>query len=492
MINIPVWLKPYVLFAARAFLALPFLACTAYGSVKETPLLEDAVVSVAETAGKPVVSISSEHTEGFKRRSGEYFNAPLDEDPFGEYNYFLRRFFEEESQPQIKRLGLGSGIIISADGKILTNAHVVEGADRITVTLYDGREFSAEIKGIDRRSDLAVIKISASRLPVARLGDSSNLKIGQWIVAIGNPFGYAVENPEPAVTAGVVSALHRSFKHEMFGDRDFADLIQTDAAINPGSSGGPLVNLKGEVIGVNVAIFSTSGGYQGMGFAIPANNAKRVVDRLAAGKKVSYGWLGVVVQDLDEPLAKYFGLADPAGALVIRATAAGPAEKAGIKERDIIRSVDGKPVNNVSGLLSAVGKIEPGRKVKVVVVREKKLLLLDAVITERPEDARQAAASSNAGAAALEPAPEKWRGIIAGNLTPEAARRLGSAQDRGVVITEVVTASPADEAGLVPGDVIAEINKTQVADMAGYKKMAGSAKGECLIRTQRGYFLLKE
>ncbi len=465
-----------------------FLAVTTRLSIAEDLRMEDAVISVAATAGKPVVSISSEHTQKLKSRKRIYFSAPLGNAPFNNYDFF-RKFFDEIPDAEFKRLGLGSGAIIDPNGYILTNSHVVEGADKITVTLSDGREFNAEVKGIDQRSDLAVIKINASGLPTAKLGDSDTLKIGQWVVAIGNPFGYAMQNPEPTVTAGVISALHRSLRKGLFGDRDFNDLIQTDAAINPGNSGGTLVNLKGEVVGINVAIFSTTGGYQGMGFAIPINNAKRILEWLIAGKKVVYGWLGITVQDLNDDLAKYFGLPDINGALVIKLLDNGPAANAGMKERDVIRTVDGQPVNSVKDLLNIVSKIEVGRKVKIVIVREKKILTLNAAIGERPEDT--GIVSSAAGGTA-ENIPEKWRGIGAGELTPEIAQRLEIEESKGVVILEITPGSASENAGLSIGDIILEINKAPITNVSEYKNLIKSLKGNCLVRTQRGYFLVKD
>jgi len=283
--------------------------------------MEDAIINVANTTGKSVVSVSTEHTTKVGGTKRYYFGSPFGESPFGEDDFFRRffnDFFGEMPEREYKQLGLGSGVIIDPEGYILTNEHVIGGADKITVTLSDGRELKGEIKGVDQRSDLAIIKINARNLPVATLGDSSNLKIGQWVVAIGNPFGFALQNSEPTVTAGVISALHRSLGRGLSQDKDYNDLIQTDAAINPGNSGGPLVNLKGEVVGINVAIFSTSGGYQGIGFAIPVNNAKRVISRLIEGKKILYGWLGVTVQDLTDDLIKHFGLPDKNGALVAK------------------------------------------------------------------------------------------------------------------------------------------------------------------------------
>jgi len=457
-----------------------------YSAAQEASL-ESAVTGVAGTAGRAVVSIGTEHTAKMPGMRRYYFRSPGGESPFrGEndpFSRFFEDFFGELPQREFKQSGLGSGVIIDAEGYILTNEHVIREADKITVTLPDGREFKGEIKGQDSRSDLAVIKVSAHNLPVAALGDSDNLKIGQWAVAIGNPFGFAMQNPEPTVTAGVISALHRSLGRVISRDRDYNDLIQTDAAINPGNSGGPLVNLKGEVVGINVAIFSTTGGYQGLGFAIPINNAKRIIAQLKEGKKILYGWLGVTVQDLNEDLAKHFGLSDKNGALVSKVLESSPAQKAGMKEGDVIRQADNKAVNNVRDLLSVVGKIEVGKKVKISVIRDKKELVLEAQVGERPQDLEEKAAQEPEG---------QWRGLSVEELTAEKAGRFKTEEKKGVLVTGVAAASAADQAGIIPGDVILEINKQAIKNLADYQKAIKDAKGNVLVRTARGYFIIKE
>jgi serine protease Do len=384
---------------------------------------------------------------------------------------------------EYKQMGLGSGVIIDQDGYILTNEHVISDADKITVTLSDGRTFKGEIKGRDTRSDLAIIKIDARNLLVSSLGNSDDLKIGQWVLAIGNPFGFALQNPEPTVTVGVISALHRSLGRISARDRDYSDLIQTDAAINPGNSGGPLVNLKGEVVGINVAIFSTSGGYEGVGFAIPVNNAKRIISKLKEGKKILYGWLGVTVQDLTDDLAKYFGLPDKNGVLVAKVLENGPAQKAGMKESDVIKQFDNKPVNNVKELLSAVAKAEVGRKIKIAVVRDKKELTLEVQIGARPENLEEETASVVS--------TENWRGLEVEEIGPENAQRFRLEEKKGVVVVDVGPDTPADEAGMIAGDVILEINKQTVANISDYEKVTKGLKGNALIKTSRGYFLVK-
>ncbi len=463
------------------------------------PGMEDAIINVANTAGKAVVSIGTEHTAKIKSLGKRriYFNGrPFNgESPFGgDEDDPFRRFFDDFMgdipDREFKRMGLGSGVIIDPQGYILTNEHVINDADKIKVTLSDGREFKGEVKERDPRSDLAVIKINANNLPVATLGDSDNLKIGQWVVAIGNPFGFALQNPEPTVTVGVISALHRSLGRVMSRDRDYNNLIQTDAAINPGNSGGPLVNLKGEIVGINVAIFSTSGGYQGVGFAIPANNAKRIVSRLIEGKKISYGWMGITVQDLNDDLSKYFGLADKNGVLVAKVLEDGPAAKAGMKESDVIKQFDNKPVNSVKDLLNVVGSAEVGRKVKVMVIRDKKPVALDATVGERPEDTDEII-SNEEGDEKGKPAAV-WRGISVEDLGAEKIKRFKTEEKQGVVVIEVEPNSPADEAGVMPGDVIVSINKQPVKNASDYEKITKGLKGDALVRTARGYYLVKE
>ncbi len=453
--------------------------------------LEYAVVKVAETSGKAVVSISTEHTAKAGGIRRYYYNSPFGgQSPFGDddpFRKFFDDFFGEMPEREYKRVGLGSGVIIDPQGYILTNEHVINGADKIKVTLSDGREFKAEVKGQDPRADLAVVKIDARDLPVARLGDSDGVKIGQWVVAIGNPFGFALQNPEPTVTAGVVSALHRSLGRTADRNKDMSDLIQTDAAINPGNSGGPLVNLRGEVIGINVAIFSTSGGYQGIGFAIPVNNAKRIISRLIEGKEITYGWLGVSVQDLNDDLARYFGVTDKKGALVANVLADGPAEKAGMKKSDVIVSFDNKPVENVRGLLSLVGKEEVGRKIKVTVLRDKREQNLDIMIGARPQNVEET------GIPEAEKPSGSWRGIQVQSIQPDSKRRYKIPEDEGVVVVDVEPESPADEAGISPGDVILEINKQKVRTPADYQRItAGLKSGDALVVTSRGYVVIKD
>lgn len=327
--------------------------------------LEDEFVRVAKSVGAAVVSISALHTQ----RVGGRRYLPF-EDEF--FNDFFREFFGELPEREFKQYGLGSGVIVEPSGYILTNEHVVADADELLVTLADGREFKGKIRGSDPRSDLAIIKIDTSGLPSAKFGDSDKVRIGQWAIAIGNPFGFAMSTPQPTVTVGVVSATNRSLPRTGRRDRDYSGLIQTDAAINPGNSGGPLVNINGEIIGMNVAIYSTSGGYQGIGFAIPSNTAKSVTSDLMKGKRVVYGWLGVNIQQTEE------------GILIAGLVVNAPASNAGLKEGDIIKSLNGEPAPDVGFFVNKIGHISVGSKVKLGILRAGKEMMFTVEIGERP------------------------------------------------------------------------------------------------------------
>ena len=452
-------------------------------SIKTAPgtgfAMEDAVINVANTVGKAVVSISTEHTAKVGPGVKFYFRGPSG-GTSPEEDELLRRFFDQffggAPEREYRQMGLGSGVIVDSKGYILTNEHVISGADKIKVTLPDGREFAGEVVGKDTRSDLAIVKINAQNLPAVILGNSDNLKIGEWVVAIGNPFGFAMPNPEPTVTVGVISASHRSLGRIASVDRDYNNLIQTDAAINPGNSGGPLVNLKGEVIGINVAIISSTGGYQGIGFAIPINNAKKIMASLKEGKKILYGWLGVTVQDLTDDLAQQFGLSEAKGVLIADVMDNSPAQKAGLQAGDIIIELDNQTINNVREVLDIVSSLEVGKTIDIEIMRDKKKISLEATIGERPE------APENITYAPKE-SNVKWRGLTVQELDPAT---------EGVVIVNVESMSPADEAGLMPADVIVEINKQPIRNLADYNKVTGTINKESVLaRTLRGYFVIK-
>jgi serine protease Do len=450
--------------------------------------LEQAFMHVAQNAGPAVVSISTEQIEQVQRYFRVHpFFGPQGQEPFEE---FFREFFGEVPSQgpsqEFRRFGLGSGVIIDEDGLILTNEHVVAEADKITVTLADGREFSGEVKGKDPRSDLAIVKIDAKKLPAARLGDSGDLRTGQWAIALGNPFGMVgpagseALGTEPTLTVGVISALHRRLPR-VRADRDYSDLIQTDAAINPGNSGGPLLNLHGEVIGINVAILTSSRGFEGVGFAIPIDRAKEVLQALIEGRRVLYGWLGVQIQDITPDVGDYYGLEDRQGVLVYQVLPEGPAQRAGLQDGDIIKAFAGEPVHNARELVAGVGRAKVGDKAPVEILREGKRMTVEVQVGERPGESDEAIGAG-----------EAWRGLQVAEVSPELAERFGvEAGTPGVLITEVAPDSPAAEARLQPGDLINEINRLPIQSLSAYRQAIAKVQGNALVRTTRGYVVVK-
>jgi len=445
--------------------------------------VENVVSNVAEKAGQAVVSISTARTakiNHYARSFGDDF-----------FDQFLQDFFYEHTPQRLyKRVGLGSGVIINSDGYILTNEHVISGAEKITVTLPDGRSFRAKIKGSDYRLDLAVIKIEAENLPYVELGSSGNLKTGQWVIAVGNPFGFAVASPKPTVTFGIVSALQRKLPNSVKRNRDYSGLIQTDAAINPGNSGGPLLNIKGEIIGINVAIFSTSGGSDGIGFAIPIDAAKSVLEKLTKGEKILYGWLGIGVQDLNPALANYFGLKKARGVLVVKIAPDSPAQKAGFKEQDIIVKFNNQKVLNTIGFVHKVQNSDVGDKINVKVSRNNILRNLKVKIgkmTESPE-IKQPQSKPVEPLLSVE---QKWRGMTVFEISNLIAQRYGITKTSGVIVTKVASGSPAQEAGIVSGDIISQIESTVIRNINDYIESVNRAMGNVLVKSNRGYFILK-
>ena len=451
----------------------------------EAVTLQDSFVKVSKDVGPAVVSISTEHTEKYHTR---YY-------PFAQFqDDFFNDFFVEGPERELKKTGLGSGVIIDKEGYILTNEHVIHGADRMLVTLPDGREFEGKITGSDEYSDLAVIKIEPKgELPFAKLGNSDSVQIGYWAIAIGNPFAFAVKSPEPTVTVGVISALHRSLPRTDKRTREYSDLMQTDAAINPGNSGGPLVNINGEVIGINVAIFTISGGSEGIGFAIPVNTAKKIMDDLVQGRRVLYGWIGVIIQDLDPNLAGYFGLQNKNGVLISRIVEDSPAYKAGLKPGDVIVSIDSEPVRNTQDLVRQLLKKQIGEVVGLGVVRNGRIYSAKVQVDSRPEDkAPVASQKKTVNAPAKQAEIKTWRGLEVTDVAPDMAQRFKINMDAGVVVLRVSPTSTAEQAGIRPGDVIYEINRTQIKNTKDYYNAISNVSGDVLIGTYRGYVVLKE
>jgi len=422
--------------------------------------LSEAFRGAAERVKPAVVAIGTSQT----------VNVPTM--PFGGApDDFLRRFFGmgpdegggggEGPTRKFQRQGLGSGVIVDSDGYILTNNHVIAGAEEITAHLADGREFKATVIGADPPTDIAVIKITAENLPVAVLGDSGQSQVGDWVLAIGAPFGL-----EQTVTAGIISATGR----RNVGIATYESFLQTDAAINPGNSGGPLINLRGEVIGINTAIASRSGGYMGIGFAVPSNMTKEVLKQIRATGHVTRGWLGVAIQRITPDIAKSMNLKTQEGALVSQVMEDGPAAKAGLKTGDVIVEYAGKAVKGPSELQEAVALTAPGAKVDVVVLREGKRETLKATVQKRTEQEVEETAGQPPG-----PTELKELGIEVSNLTAETARRLGYKVGQGVLITGVDPAGLGAMKGLKPGMLILMAANRKVANVAELKDTLAKA-----------------
>ncbi|HPI91746.1 MAG TPA: DegQ family serine endoprotease [Deltaproteobacteria bacterium] len=425
-----------------------------------------AFASVARQASPAVVFIKVEKTV-----TGSPY-TPFNDD-------FFRRFFGEPmpGQPQNphqqKRMvqGQGSGFIITPDGYILTNNHVVGDADKVLVKLLDGREFTAKTIGTDPPTDVAVIKIDAKNLPVLPLGDSSKVEVGEWVLALGNPFGLS-----HTLTAGIVSATGRNH----VGISDYEDFIQTDAAINPGNSGGPLINLEGKVIGINTAIYSQSGGYMGIGFAIPVNMAKDIYDQLVKQGNVTRGYLGVMIQELTPEIAKSFGLKEASGVLVSDIMPGTPAEKAGLKQGDIIIRFNGEQVDTVAPFRNRVALMAPGTKADLTVIRDGRQRNLTVKIEKMPASQQVAAAAS--GPHALD-----TLGLSVVTLTKDMAEKYGYKGEKGLLVTDVDPASAAARAGIKPGMLIQEVNRKRVDDIGEFKKaVAGKESMLLLVKDRSG------
>ncbi|RNC68131.1 MAG: DegQ family serine endoprotease [Desulfuromonadales bacterium] len=441
---------------SQRFLAtLAIAACLALLAVGDAPakVLAPDFVALAEKLKPTVVNISTSKNPA-PRRPQRRSPSP---DPFQD---FFERFFEDSPRRSQRERSLGSGFIISDQGFIITNNHVVAGADEIKVRLSDGREFKAELKGADEKLDLALIKIdSKDQLPVAVLGNSDEIKVGEWVMAIGNPFGLA-----QTVTAGIVSATGR-----VIGSGPYDDFIQTDASINPGNSGGPLFSAEGKVIGINTAIVA---GGQGIGFAIPVNMAKEVIPQLEEKGKVIRGWLGVTVQPITPDLARSFGLEGEKGALIADAVKDGPAAKAGLKSGDIVLEFDGKKIREMNELPRAVAATPIGKAVTLKILRDGKPQDVSVTIGRLAES----------GDEADQKAADDKMGLTVKVLNKELASRMGLKETQGVVVTGVKSGSAAEEGGILPGDIIREIAGRTVSSVEEYDRAVRTLKKGDVVR----------
>ena len=412
-----------------------------------------AVVNISTTQ-KPKPKVGNNVPRG-GRIPGIPEGTPFDE--------LFRRFFDQgpNSEPDEGR-SLGSGFIISKDGYILTNNHVVDGADEIIVRLSDRRELLAEVVGSDKRSDVALLKVKANDLPVVKIGDSKKLKVGEWVLAIGSPFDF-----DHTVTAGIVSALGRNLPNE-----NYVPFIQTDVAINPGNSGGPLFNLDGEVVGINSQIYSRTGGFMGLSFTIPIDLAMDVVDQLKSGGHVTRGWLGVLIQDVTRELAQSFGMDKPEGALVSQVLPGSPAEKAKLKVGDVIVEFNGRNVPTSAALPPMVGVTPINKPVKVKVIRDGKPQILSVTIGELPaeEELANAGDSGNHKGTGIEDSRLK---LEIDSLTDDQRQELGLSDKQGVLVIQVGD-GPAREAGIREGDVVMMINNVKIADTKQYSDVVAA------------------
>jgi serine protease Do len=406
-----------------------------------------AVVNISTTQRRTIPADRPRMPRGF-----EMPDLPEDS-PFRE---FFRRFFGEGEIEEFDAQSLGSGFIISQDGFIISNNHVVRNADEVIVRLSDRREYKAKVVGTDEPSDVALLKIDAEGLPAVRLGTGYELKVGEWVLAIGSPFGF-----DHSVTAGIVSAKGRSLPRE-----NYVPFIQTDVAINPGNSGGPLFNLQGEVVGVNSQIFSRTGGFMGLSFAIPIDVAMDVADQLRDKGRVSRGWLGVLIQDVTRELAESFGMAKPEGALVAKVLEGSPAERAGFEVGDILLSFDEHSIERSSDLPPIVGRTRVGREVAVELLRGGQSIALKVTTDELPaDDELQVAAAGTP-----DDVEETKLGLVVRDMTDEERASVDPAE-QGVVVSRVST-GPAERAGIRTGDLILMLNNQKVANSDDFERLA--------------------
>ena len=432
---------------------------------------------LVEDNNASIVNIST-----IRKANGKGNGRQLPDMPNDELNEFLKKFFGDrglenpEEKSSKKSHSLGSGFIYSSDGYIITNHHVIADADQIIVKLNDKRELDAKLIGSDMSSDIAVLKIKAKNLKPVKIGSSADLKVGQWVLAIGSPFGF-----ESTVTAGIVSAIGRNLPND-----NYVPFIQTDVAINPGNSGGPLFNLKGEVVGINAQIFSRSGGFMGLSFAIPMDVASNVIKQLKESGKVSRGWLGVYIQEVTNNLAKSFGMKKPTGALISKIISDGPAAKSDLKVGDIILKFDGKKIITSSALPPIVGNTKVGKNVYIVILRNGIKKTIKFKVQELP--AKTVVSSNNKKNP--KPITKKILGMTVSNLTSEDKNNLGDSINKYGIIVNEVSSNPAYEAGLLKNDVIYQISGRNILNINQFESIVRSMKkgdfASLLVRRSQG------
>lgn len=423
---------------------------------------ENQFVEIAKRVKPTVVTITSQKVIKVRQPWADFFN----DDPF------FRRFFQVpgDGEQEYMERGLGSGVIVDPKGHILTNYHVIQDSDEINV-IIDKVEHSAEIVGTDPATDLAVIRVDKRDLPAAILGDSDKLEVGEWVLAVGSPFDIRLEH---TVTAGIVSAKGRSGLG-LGGDLNYQNFIQTDAAINPGNSGGALVNLRGELVGINTAIISSGqGGHAGIGFAIPINLAKNVMDQLIEHGKVVRGWLGVGIQSVNAEVAESLGMKEIVGALVSQVMKESPAEKAGLQEYDVIKEVDGKRIEDAQELTNLIASYQPSTEINIEILRDGKMKSMSVKLDEWPESNSETPRTS-------QPDVLGRLSLKVSDLTKSLQRRFRYEGEEGVFITHVQSGSQADEINLQPGDLIIEVNRKRVKSVHDLDKILTNVQAEDIV-----------
>ena len=473
------WMKnqihtPKIVFwIAAVFLMTAINAGMVSAATNNTLMVPMNISELANKVRPAVVNIRTVKTVSDGGRVFRHFYG----NPFGDRDNPFKDFFPQmpdNSPHDFKQQSLGSGFIISKEGYIVTNNHVIDGADQIKVRLANEKEFDAEVIGRDPNTDLALIRIAPSKdLVSLELGNSDQLQVGDWVVAIGSPFGL-----EQTVTAGIVSA-----KGRVIGAGPYDDFIQTDASINPGNSGGPLLDMDGRVVGINTAIIASG---QGIGFAIPANMAMEVVSQLEKTGEVTRGWLGVGIQDLTDELKDYYNIKQDSGVLISQVYEGDPADKGGIKVGDVVIAVDDKPVKSSRELSAEIAGLPVGKKTEITLIRDGKKKTVDVTLGKRADDAQLASTGKkNEGGLGLE-----FRA-----LDPDMAKRFGyETDDKGVLVTDVASGSKADEAGIRQGDLIIEINREPVTSIGDFQKRLGKIKKgdavQLLMKRPRGGFVV--
>ncbi len=439
----------------------------ATSSVRRPPPGSPDLMSFADVAEQVTPAVVTVRTDKKVKMGGEMTS------PFGDFFQFFPNMPRGGTQ---RTHDLGSGFIVDPKGVVVTNNHVIDGADRITVRLHDGRQLDAKLVGADPKSDVAVLRIEGGPFPSVRTGDDQSMRVGEWVLAVGSPFG---EQLESSVTAGIISAKGRG----SVGLADYEDYLQTDAAINPGNSGGPLVNLRGEVIGMNTAIASRSGGYQGVGFAIPITMVRNIMDQLVATGKVTRSWLGVTIQEINPDMARGLKLDETSGILVSDVVKDSPAGRAGIEDGDVIVSMDGEAAGSVPQFRNRVASTKPGETVKLEIMRENSTRTVSVKLEEKPADE----VASAAGGSNDREAPEHGLGLELRNLTPALAQQFNLEDRSGVVVTGVEPGSAAEDAGLRPGDVVRSVNRKPVQSVADLKTALGriDSKDPVVLQVRR-------